>query len=60
MYTILLILLIVGFVVWLAGILTKGLPGELVTAALAIWIICGALLLAFTLVGKPHFAGRWW
>lgn len=60
MYTVLLVVGLIAFILWLVGVIAKVLPAQLVNVCLVVWIICAVVLLVFALVGKPHTFGRWW
>jgi hypothetical protein len=61
MYTFLLVVGLIAFILWLVGVIAGVLPAQLVSACLVIWIICLVVLLVTGFaVRRPHFWGRWW
>jgi hypothetical protein len=59
MFTALLIAAIVCFVLWIIGIITHALPGDLVQACLIVWIICLVLVVVLSVAGHAKF-GVWY
>jgi len=59
MFTALLIAAVVCFVLWIIGVVTKALPGNIVQACLIVWIVALVLVVVLAAFGHGKF-GVWW
>ena len=58
MFTLFLIITIIAFLLWIIGIITHALPGDLIQACLIIWIVFLVVLVVFAAFGHANF-GHW-
>ena len=60
MFTILLVVFLVCFLLWLlGGVAFHAIPGDLANACLILWIIAAVGLMVMGIMGHAHFGVMW-